>query len=233
MSGGSDEHGWSDACFAFADTRLTSAPTAAWSDVPSDERQKRTVRGTRAESYLDSPPMQGRLSADVRVRLERVRSVVRSAPLEGCYESDTYAWRDAQEIVQLLLAWAERVERGSYRTGRDDITRSHLERLLTMPGVEEQLGPANADAAALIPVLFESLPVEYPMADGDSPESARLRAILFDRIAVPAGALMLLGFSVSATAEDGLASSGTFGVVVSLCILVWPLRFWARRLRRR
>lgn len=78
-------------------------------------------------------------------------------------------------------------------------------------------------------MLFESLPLEYRLADGDTPESTRRRAIVFEGVALPAAALMLLSLSAAAAAQDGLASPGTAGVLLALCILLWSVRFWVDR----
>ena len=135
--------------------------------------------------------MRSRLPDDAAGRLERVRAAVEvPAPTTG-YESDGYAWSDAQEIYRTLAGWASRVSRGEDRSSADDVAGRRLGQLLNMPGVAELLGPAVDDARVLANELFNALHVDRPRFQGESPEIARMRTNVTLLVVAPLGGLMI------------------------------------------
>lgn len=135
--------------------------------------------------------MRSGLPEDAAGRLERVRAAVEvPAPTNG-YESDGYAWSDAQEVYRTLAGWASRVSRGEDRSSADEVARHRLDQLLDMPGVAELLGPADHDARLLGNELFAALHVDRPLFKGESPGRARMRTNVTLLVVAPLSGLMI------------------------------------------
>jgi hypothetical protein len=195
------------------------------------------LRAAKSEVFgisgCETASVRSGLPANATQRLERVRAAVEvPAPTTG-YDSDVYAWSDAQELYRTLADWAARASRGEDRSSTDEEAHRRLHQLLDMPGVADLLGPAGADARILADELFEALHVDRPRFDGESPETARMRNTAWLGVLLPAVGLLIGGFAIYDLAEEGVSLPGVAAIGLAVVLAGISARFWMMRLQGR